>query len=291
MALATSQTWRPTAAKPDAQSLRPVYVMSDSTGNLARHMIGAALTQFPADSQRVVYENFLRTPERLSAVLEKAATEAAAVCHAFVADAVKSNIARFCKKKKLPCYDLTGGLGDFLAEATGAPRKANLAALHRLDDAYKRRIEAVEFTLAHDDGLGLETLCQADIVLAGVSRTSKTPTSIYLAQQGYRVANVALAIEVPPPDELLAVPPQRVVGLLIDPQQLVLIRTHRERSWKMQSSMYGDADHVTRELAWARKLYQRQNWKCLNVTDRAIEETAARILEIVKIPENQPAPM
>lgn len=246
-------------------------------------MIGAALTQFPANATRVVMETFIRTTDRLHAILERAAAEEAAICHALVSNAEKLCVARFCKRRKLPCYDLTGGLSNFIGQISGAKRSANVGALHRLDDAYKRRIGAIEFTLAHDDGLGLETLGGADIVLVGVSRTSKTPTSIYLAQQGYRVANIALAIEVDPPLELLRLPPQTAVGLLIDPQQLVLIRTHRERSWKSECGNYGDADHVAQELAWARKLYQRQGWKYLDVTDQAIEETAARILDMVKI--------
>jgi regulator of PEP synthase PpsR (kinase-PPPase family) len=246
-------------------------------------MMGAALTQFPTDATDVVFETFIRTPGRLQGALDKAAAQDAAVCHAIVSDADKLTITRFCKRRKLPCFDLTGGLSDFIGQITGAKRSANVAALHRLDDAYKRRIGAIEFTLAHDDGLGRETLGDADIVLVGVSRTSKTPTSIYLAQQGYCVANVALAIEVEPPAELLRLPADRVVGLLIDPRQLVMIRTHRERAWKLETGNYGDAEHVAQELAWARKLYQRQGWKHLDVTDQAIEETAARVLEMVKI--------
>lgn len=273
--------------KPPARAV--LHVLSDSTGNLARHMIGAALTQFPSHSTRIVYDKFCRTPGKLAEALERAAADNAAVSHAVVSPDSKRVINRFCKKWNLPCFDLTGGLSDFLTDVTGVKRTPNVAALHPLNDAYKRRIEAIEFTLAHDDGLGTETLADADIVLVGVSRTGKTPTSIYLAQEGYRVANVALAIEVAPPAELLRLGPDRVVGLLIDPQQLVLIRTRREQSWKMESGVYGDCGHVARELAWARKLYQQQGWKCLNVTDQAIEETAARILEMVKVREDRPA--
>lgn len=262
---------------------RAVYVLSDSTGNLARHMIGAAMTQFPHGAAHVVLEPFVRTAAKLAAVLEQAAGEEAALCHAVVSSDAKRYINRFCKRRKMPCFDLTGSLTDFLGQVTGAAGSGEVAHLHRMDDAYKRRIEAIEFTLAHDDGLGLETLAGADIVLAGVSRTGKSPTSIYLAQQGYRVANVALAIEVNPPAELLRLPPERVVGLLIDPQQLVMIRARRERSWNMEAGHYGDADHVARELAWARRLYHQHGWKCLNVTDQAIEETAARILELATV--------
>jgi regulator of PEP synthase PpsR (kinase-PPPase family) len=154
-----------------------------------------------------------------------------------------------------------------------------LAALHRMDEGYRRRIGALEYTIAHDDGLGLSTLADADVVLAGVSRTGKTPTSIYLAQQGYRVANVALAIESPPPPELLALRGRKVVGLVISPEQLVMIRTRREANWGMDRTGYGESDHVARELAWARQLFARQGWPVLDVTDQAIEETAAKVVE------------
>ena len=287
---ATPKT-RPRPAPRDAKPLGPrvLIVLSDSTGNLARHMIGAALTQFPVDTMDVVYETFVRTPARLAAVLEKAAAAHAALCHAVVSQDAKKEIAQFCRRRKIPSFDITGGLTDFIGHVAGVARTENVAALHRLDEAYKRRIEAIEFTLAHDDGLGVETVADADIVLAGVSRTGKTPTSIYLAQQGYRVANVALAIEVKPPIELLKAPSDRIVGLLIDPMQLATIRAHRQKSWQMSATAYGDLDHVAREVAWARRLYNEYGWKCLDVTDQAIEETAARILEMVNVPIHRSA--
>ena len=116
----------------------------------------------------------------------------------------------------------------------------------------------MEFTLEHDDGLGLETLAQADIVLAGISRTSKTPTSVYLAQMGYRAANVSLAMGVPPPPELLAMPSNKVVGLLIYPETLAEIRTRRNRGWKMGDTAYNDPAMIAEELTCSRRLFQKQ---------------------------------
>jgi len=196
----------------------------------------------------------------------------------------KNVIQRFCLSAELPCRDLTGGTVEFLAALTGVEPLRNLQTLHCMDDAYERRIGALEFTLNHDDGLGAQTLHDADIVLVGVSRTSKTPTSIYLAQQGYRVANVALAVGVDPPEQLRRVPPERVFGLLINPQQLVMIRTRREADWHMRQTSYGDPAHVAREVAWTRRLFIESGWRTLNVTDQAIEETAARITAIVGPP-------
>jgi regulator of PEP synthase PpsR (kinase-PPPase family) len=256
-----------------------VYVLSDSTGNLARHLLAALATQFPPASFSAHFHTFLRDRQRLEHVLDLVRVRPGPICHAFVSADFKKRVSNFCKTAKLAHHDLTGGTVDFLASAAGVSPCDDVASLHRIDETYRRRIGAVEFTLAHDDGLGLGTLSEADIVLAGISRTGKSPTSIYLAQQGYRVANVALAMEVPPPRELLALPSKKVVGLVINPQQLVMIRTRREANWGMARTSYGDPAHVAREIAWARQLFARQGWPVLDVTDQAIEETAAKVTE------------
>ena len=261
-----------------------IYILSDSTGNLARHMLAAFITQFPAESIVTRFHTFIRGERRLDEVLELIRQQPGAVCHAMVSDPFKQKITAFCRKNKLLHCDLTGGVVQFLATATGMQPRNDLASLHRLDEGYQRRIGALEFTLAHDDGLGLATLGDADIVLAGVSRTGKTPTSIYLAQQGYRVANVSLAIESAPPPQLLALRPRKVVGLVINPQQLVMIRTRREDDWGMARTTYGEPTHVAREIAWARRLFTDRGWPILDVTDQAIEETAAKITELIGLP-------
>jgi len=268
----------------DAASNSVIYILSDSTGNLARHMLAAFITQFPAESIVMRFCTFIRGERRLDEVLSMIDQRPGAVCHAMVSDPFKRKITLFCRKRKLLNCDLTGGVVQFLARVTGAEPRNDLASLHRLDEGYQRRIGALEFTLAHDDGLGLGTLGDADIVLAGVSRTGKTPTSIYLAQQGYCVANVALAMESPPPPQLLALRGRKVVGLVISPQQLVMIRTRRENDWGMLRTTYGDPTHVEREIEWARRLFMQQGWPILDVTDQAIEETAAKITELVHLP-------
>jgi regulator of PEP synthase PpsR (kinase-PPPase family) len=258
-----------------------VYVLSDSTGNLARHVLAALSTQFPHASFATEFHTFIRSAQRLEQVLDLVRARPGPICHALVSADFKKRISAFCKTANLAHHDLTGGTLEFLARAAGVEPSPDVASLHRLDESYKRRIGAVEFTLTHDDGLGLATLSEADIVLAGVSRTGKSPTSLYLAQQGYRVANVALALEVPPPRALLDLPPKKVIGLVINPQQLVMIRNRRETNWGMARTTYGDPAHVAREIAWARQLFLRQGWPILDVTDQAIEETAAKVTELL----------
>jgi [pyruvate, water dikinase]-phosphate phosphotransferase / [pyruvate, water dikinase] kinase len=201
------------------------------------------------------------------------------ILHALVSKDAKRAVAAFCQAMELPCRDLTGDFVDFLSRESGLSASDDAKALHHVDEAYKKRIRAIEFTTQHDDGLGLNTLAEADIVLAGVSRTSKTPTSVYLAQQGYKVANISLAMGVEPPPQLLAMPPRKVVGLVIDPTQLLEIRSHRQHEWRMGDTRYADAGAVEQELQWSRRLFVRQGWAILDVTDQAIEETAAKVLQ------------
>ena len=273
----------PAPAAPAAASGRIIHVLSDSTGNLARHMLAAFLTQFPQGAFAPRFKSFVQTGADVERAFAEIRATPGAVVHAVVSAELKDGITARCRDLNLPACDLTGPFVEFLARESGIRPDANVRRLHDVDAAYHHRIRALEFTLEHDDGLGLDTLHEADIVLVGVSRTSKTPTSIYLAQQGHRVANVSLAQVVEPPPQLLALPPRRVVALVIDPGQLAEIRTRRQTGWRMATTSYNDPEHVRTEMAWARRLYARQGWPVLDVTDQAIEETAARVLAMVGV--------
>lgn len=261
-----------------------LYILSDSTGNLARHMLTAFLTQFPPDSFLLQGRTFLQSEARLREVLAEIQKAPGIVFHALVTPAFKKLVNDACAASGIPVCDLTGEFVAFLEEHSGLSASADYSRLHHLDETYQQRINAMEFTLAHDDGLGLDTLAQAHVVLAGVSRTSKTPTSIYLAQQGYRVANVSLALGVEPPAELLKLPRARVAGLVIRPETLAEIRTRRNHGWQMGDTAYNDPEMIGEEITWARRLFNRQGWRILDVTDYAVEETAARIIEILQLP-------
>jgi [pyruvate, water dikinase]-phosphate phosphotransferase / [pyruvate, water dikinase] kinase len=247
-------------------------------------MLAALLTQFPHGAFQTRFWTFLRTPKLLNEALENVAQAGGLIVHAMVSPDSKQRIADFCRIKRIHCKDLTGGFVEFLAEASGLTPSSDWRDLHRTDEAYHRRLRAVEFTLAHDDGLGLPTLNGADIVLVGVSRTTKTPTSIYLSQLGYRTANVALAMGIDPPRELIDLPKGKVVGLVIDAQRLAAIRTRRQAEWRMSSTSYDELDTVKEEVAWSRKLFLKQGWPVIDVTNHAIEETAGRILDILNLP-------
>jgi len=261
-----------------------IYVLSDSTGNLPRHMLTAFLTQFPPETFQLRLRSFLTEPLQIDAAMAEVAAEPGMVLHALVGEPAKEQVRARCVELGVPACDLTGDFVQFIARASGVAPEPNVERLHHTDATYHRRIRALEFTLDHDDGLGLDTVHQADVVLAGVSRTSKTPTSIYLAQQGYKTANVSLALEVAPPAQLLALPATKVIGLVIDAVTLSEIRTRRQHAWAMGSTSYNDPGHVEKEVLWSRRLFAQRGWSILNVTDQAIEETAARVVNLLKLP-------
>jgi len=268
-----------------ARSLAPLYVLSDSTGNLARHMVTSFLTQFPAGSFQVVTRPFISEPERLADALDALATRPGIVFHAVVSSRIKKLIAGRCDELDIPCCDLTGPAVEFLAKAAALELKSDRQKLHPVDGVYCGRINAMTFALEHDDGLGLDTLGDADVVLVGVSRTGKTPTSMLLAMQGFRVANVSLAISVAPPRKLFSLDPRKIVGLVIDPGQLAEIRTRRQSAWRMNQTGYNEPREVAQEIEWSRQVFAKLRCPVLEVTDQAIEETAARIVDMLGLPD------
>jgi regulator of PEP synthase PpsR (kinase-PPPase family) len=264
---------------PDPTIPRPIYVLSDSTANLGRHMLTAILTQFPPRAFRLEIRSFLRTPEQIDKVMAQIASAPGLVFHGMLDNAHKDLISSACKKIGVGACDLTGPFVQFISKESGLTPGQNYELLHNVDEAYHHRMQALEFTLEHDDALGMDTINEADIVLVGVSRTSKTPTSIYLAQLGYRVANIAIAIQCPIPRQLLDVREKKVVGLIIEPTVLAEIRARRQQAWRMEETSYTDKREVAKEVNWSRDLFAKQHWPILDITNQAVEETAARIIQ------------
>ena len=234
----------------------------------------------PPDAFILRRQSFLQSEPLLRSALEHVAADPGLVFHAFVSRQFKELIAEHCKQFKLACCDLTGTFVDFIARESGISPQANIARLHDVSHEYNQRIKALEFTLEHDDGLGADTLNQADIILVGVSRTSKTPTSIYLAQQGYRVANVSLAPGSPPAATAQpALAQHRRPGHR--PPRLSEIRTNRQVEWRMAGTSYNDIDCIKQEVLESRRLFLQHGWPILDITGRAVEETAARVIHML----------
>jgi regulator of PEP synthase PpsR (kinase-PPPase family) len=160
----------------------------------------------------------------------------------------------------------------------------DLGRLHQVDEAYDHRIEAMEFALLHDDGLGLATLREAEAVIVGVSRVSKSPTMLFLASRGYKVANVSIAPETGLPDDLTKISQKKIVALTTRPNQLLEIRKERAVQMGLRGAEYDDLQAVIREVVEAEAEYRRRGWPVIDVTNVAIEQTAARIIEILRLP-------
>jgi regulator of PEP synthase PpsR (kinase-PPPase family) len=245
-------------------------------------MMAAFATQFPAGTFSITPWTFLRTEAALQKALAEIKKSPGIVLHAFISEDAKNRTDTFCAKAGLPCRDLTGDFVAFLAQHSGVQPGPDAERLHEMDENYRRRIKALEFGLLHDDGLGLETLHEADIVLTGVSRTGKTPTTVQLGQQGLLAGNVSLVAGLEPPVELLRLPREKVIGLTIDPQRLAEIRRNRQSEFGMMVDNYSDVRRVAEEVRWSRDIFRRNGWQVLDVTNQAIEEIAARAMEIVK---------
>jgi regulator of PEP synthase PpsR (kinase-PPPase family) len=183
----------------------------------------------------------------------------------------------------VPCVDLLGPLIANIAEHLKAEPRLEPGLLHGFSDSYFKRIEAVEFAVRHDDGANLHTLHGADIVLTGISRTSKTPLSMYLAQRGYKTGNVPLVAGVDPPRELLEMNPKKIVGLIGDVEDLSAMRRARARALgRAPFQNYSDADAINDELDSAKRLFRKYGWRWIDISGRAVEENALKILEIIE---------
>jgi regulator of PEP synthase PpsR (kinase-PPPase family) len=265
-----------TGNSPDKKA---VYVVSDSTGLTAEKVTLAAMMQFSDQRVRIRLFPNVRTENALRKCLESAKNEQALVVHT-IGMATLRDLANYeADRLGINSLDLLGPILTKLSTYLGRTPYNLPGLLHQLDDAYFQRVEAVEFTVRHDDGTGLETIQGADIILAGVSRTSKTPLSMYMAHMGYRIANVPLVPGIPPPQELLDAPKAKIFALIIRPEALLRIREERLKKLGIQKrTSYVEAGSVNAELAEARKLFQQQGWRVIDVSGKAVEEVATEIM-------------
>jgi regulator of PEP synthase PpsR (kinase-PPPase family) len=264
--------------------MKRIDVLSDSTGETAEKVVRAAMLQFPHSGAQIRVHTRVRTKEAARPLLERAAEEQALVVFTVVSPELREFIHQASYELKVEALDLIGSLigklGTFLdRQPINMP-----SAMLPLSDEYFRRIEAVEFTVKSDDGKEPRNFRKADLVLVGVSRTSKTPLSTLLAQRGLKVANLPLVLGVQPPPELNEASQDRIVGLTIGLDPLVEIRKARLKQLGMSvDTAYGLREQVREELDFAARIFREHpQWPVVDVTGRAIEETAVIILESMK---------
>jgi regulator of PEP synthase PpsR (kinase-PPPase family) len=261
-----------------------IHLFSDSTGDTAARVARAAQTQFSGHPTVLVRHPRVMTPEGLEAAYGRLQGRSrVAVLFTIVDRELRRMLSELCVRDGIACCDLLGPPLEALGQAAGHEADLVTGRPIALDADYFRRVAAMEFVVKHDDGLAGEGLKEADIVLVGVSRTGKTPLSMYLGYLGHKTANVPLVRGIDPPSHLFAVEPSRIVGLTIDAERLARIRGRRLRALGARSrDGYAELERIMAELDEAAAVHRRLGCPVLDVTSLAVEEAAARVVELVE---------
>jgi len=257
-----------------------LHVVSDSTGETAARLVLALEAQFPEQPFEEVRHPRVESVDDLALAVNRAKGRPAVVVYTLVKPDLREAMRQLCRRAKVHYCDLLGHPIDAVARVSGQTAKMTPGARPALDSAYFKRIEAIEFAVKFDDGMG-KGLREADIVLVGVSRTSKTPLSIYLGYLGYKTANVPVVKGIEPPPDLFEIEPVKIVGLTIDAQRLAEIRAARARTMGASNRRYAELVEIYEELDQAAAIHRRLGCPILEVSEASIEETAYRIIRIV----------
>jgi len=248
--------------------------------------VQAALAQFEADNVVVERRAETRTREQIQNVVAEAHSTGSMLVHTLASTELRREIYLRANERGLHSVDLLGNLLSDLSAYLGAPAGGVPGGLHRFDENYYRRTDALTFVVKHDDGLRLEDLGKADIVLVGISRTSKTPLSIYLAVRGYFVANVPVAYGIDPPRELFRIDQKKIVGLRMDAGRLNNVRQSRLGSFPEEARRaYVDSKQIQQEVKWADDIFARSAWPVVDISMKSLEEVA---VEVVSLATNLP---
>ncbi len=262
-----------------------VYVISDSVGDTAESVARAAMSQFEANSDPGVIRRipFVNTHERVEEAVRQVSREGGGlVIYTLVVPEIRAYMEVNCRAAEIPTVDLMGPTMDAMEDLLGRKPRQEPGIIHRMDEQYFRRVAAVEFAVKYDDGKDPRGFLLSDVVLTGVSRTSKTPVCMYLAHREKRAANYPLTPEITPPRELYLVR-DRIIGLTISAEQLQDIRRERIRRLGLNSgSSYDDLKRIREELAYARNLFDELECPVIDVTHKAVEETATTVLEMMR---------
>jgi [pyruvate, water dikinase]-phosphate phosphotransferase / [pyruvate, water dikinase] kinase len=266
-----------------------LHMISDSTGETLNIFAKAVSAQFEGAAAREHIYSLVRSENQLRRVLQHIAANPGIVFSTLVNPGLRHVLEQECAKLNLPCVNILDAAVEAMKKYLGAEETHRPGAQHDMDSRYQDRVEALNYTIQHDDGQNLPTITEADVVLVGVSRSSKTPTSIYLAIRGVRTANIPIVPGVVPPDHLFGLKKPLYVGLWLSPERLLQIRRNRLTTMgENKSSDYVDEDAVRAELTMTRRLFERYQWPTIDVTRRSIEETAAGILNLLA-ERNSPA--
>lgn len=261
-----------------------IYVISDSVGETAQQVTKAAISQFKINEEceirrfpYVMDENFLLE------ILEGGKSEDAIIVYTLVDENLLNVTKKFCKKENLSNIDLMTPILKEIANKTQMKPKREPGIIRKLDESYFKRVEAIEFAVKYDDGKDPRGILKSDIVLVGISRTSKTPLSMYLANKNIKVANVPLVPEIPIPKEVFEIDTKKIIGLTNTPEKLNQIRAERLKALGLSSNAnYANLDRILQELDYSEQVMKKIGCPVIDVSSKAIEETAGIILDIIK---------
>ena len=258
-----------------------LHIVSDSTGETAQLLVVALEAQFPDQPFVEIRHPRVEDVEDLSIAVQQARGRPAVMVYTLVPPELRDAMRQLFRRSRVHYCDLLGHPIDAVARVSGVTARMTPGARPSLDESYFRRMEAIEFAVKYDDGVG-KGLDEADVVLVGVSRTSKTPLSIYLGYLGHKAANVPVVQGIDVPQELFEIDPARIVGLTIDADRLLDIRTARVRSMGASRKRYAELEEIYNELEEAAALHRRLGCPVLDVSDLSVEETAMRVIRLVE---------
>ncbi|MGX6961837.1 pyruvate, water dikinase regulatory protein [Vagococcus xieshaowenii] len=263
-----------------------IYIISDSAGETASNLANAATAQYGDVEFNLVKNIFITEFSDLTEILANAKKQNAMVIHTLITDEFIAYVNDFCKENKLFCLDILSPLVSEIQQRTHVNPTKLIGAAHTLNKEYFKRMDAMEFAVTYDDGKDPKGFLEADIVLLGVSRTSKTPLSLFLANKNIKVANLPIVPQSTLPKEIWQVDPKKIVGLTNDPSILNKIRQQRMIAYGLDpDTAYSDINNINQELDYAQKLYDMIGCIVINVANRSIEETSSMILHLLEIDE------
>ncbi|MFC2155630.1 pyruvate, water dikinase regulatory protein [Acidobacteriota bacterium] len=261
---------------------RYIFAVSDASGKTSRMVVNAALSQFKTTEVVMKTISNVLTIEQIEDIIKWAAGVNGIVIYTMVSPEFRRKIMELGRLNGVPTVDILGPVLIRLSDLLEISPLAQPGLFRQLEDDYFKRIEAVDYTIKHDDGLGLKTIDQAEIVMLGVSRTTKTPVSIYLAYRGWKVVNIPVIFEQDLPDEVIQTDKKKVIALTVIPDVLLLIRRERQKKYKdLDLVGYTNIREIEREVEYANQLYEKYNYPVINVTHKSIEETATEVMRTI----------
>ncbi|MDY3983326.1 MAG: pyruvate, water dikinase regulatory protein [Veillonellaceae bacterium] len=260
-----------------------IFAISDSLGETAESVARATASQFDKEIIDIVRIPYINNKEQIDRVIQEAADGGHAICHTIVSPELRAYLHNQAAARKIPAVDIMGPVLAAVGSVASTQPRLTAGMVHKLDREYFKKVEAIEFAVKYDDGKNPKGFEKADIVIIGVSRTSKTPLSMFLAYKKIKAANLPLVPEVPLPEELFAIPPKKIVGLVIDPYKLNFIRSERLRSMGLDTDAnYATISRIEEELQYAQTVMRRIHCPVLDVTNKSIEETASFVMQIIE---------